>query len=134
MTAVRFHPNPHRLYLFACTEDDCAVRAWDLVTSSPIATFTEHMSAPTCLAFSEDGYTLATGGRDKVVNFYDLRASKWSLKRTAPVYEAIEGIVNIPASDNGADDDSLLDHATQTTYWATAGNMAVCRFGSSLTV
>ena len=69
VTAVRFHPDPHRLYLFACTEDDCAVRAWDLVTSSPIATFTEHMSAPTCLVFSEDGYTLATGGRDKVVNF-----------------------------------------------------------------
>ena len=120
VTAVRFHPDPHRLFLFACTEDDCAVRAWDLVTSSLVSTFTDHMSAPTCLAFSEDGYTLATAGRDKVVNFYDLRASPWRLRRTAPVYEAIEGIVNIPASSS-VTDGSMTFQAKNSTYWATAG-------------
>ena len=53
--------------------------------------------------------------------------------RTAPVYEAIEGIVNIPASDNGADDDGLLDYNTTTYHTAGNSGLQVWKFSDSVT-
>ena len=53
VSLVKFHPNETRLTLFACTEDDNAIRVYDLRTSSLVATHTNHMSTPTSLGFSE---------------------------------------------------------------------------------
>ena len=52
------------------------------------------MSIPTSLCFSQSGNELISGGRDKVLNFWDLK--KFDLIRTIPVYEEIESILLAP--------------------------------------
>eukprot|EP00955_Chlamydomonas_euryale_P056570 356470-Chlamydomonas_euryale.AAC.1 len=54
-----------------------------------------HFSAVTSLSLSTDGWLLLSGGRDKVVNVWDLR--KNARAATVPVFEAVEGMVAIPA-------------------------------------
>ena len=53
------------------------------------------MSVPTSLCFSLNGNELISGGRDKVLNFWDLK--KFDLIRTIPVYETIESVLLAPA-------------------------------------
>ena len=81
---VRFHPDPVRLLLVTGSED-CSARVWSLRDKTCIATLGCHMSAITCVAFTEDGFTMATGSRDKVINFWELR--QFTLMKTFPVYE-----------------------------------------------
>lgn len=50
-----------------------------------IATLSNHVSVVTSLAFSEDGSVLLTGGRDKVVNAWNLKTFK--LLKTIGLYE-----------------------------------------------
>ncbi|MEW5303709.1 MAG: hypothetical protein WDW36_006375 [Sanguina aurantia] len=89
---VLFHPK--QLLLFSGGEDS-EVRVWDLVTKHCTAVFKSHMSAVTSLALSHDGWVLLSGGRDKVVTLWDLRTS--AKVSTLPVYEAVEGLVVLPA-------------------------------------
>lgn len=93
VTLVQFHPDPKRLQLVS-SSDDATVRVWDLYAQQQVACIQDHMSPATCVAFSRDGYTLLSAGRDKVVNFWDLRDNK--LAKTVLVHEAIEGIQVIP--------------------------------------
>ena len=118
VSLVKFHPNETRLTLFACTEDDNAIRVYDLRTSSLVATHTNHMSTPTSLGFSKDGWTMISGGRDKVVNLYDLKSN--TLLRTAPVYEAIEGVAAFEPNNKNNDVDTATTH--DTTHWLTCGD------------
>jgi U3 small nucleolar RNA-associated protein 13 len=62
---VTFHPDPQRLLLIS-TSDDNTVRVFDLRDSKCVAVFRTHVSLPTAVAFSPDGYLMASCGRDKV--------------------------------------------------------------------
>ena len=63
---VTFHPDPTRLTLFSSSSDN-TIKIYDLNnTTKSIATFKNHISAPTDLAVSYDGFLLASSGRDKV--------------------------------------------------------------------
>lgn len=43
------------------------------------------MSLPTSICFSKNGWEMISGGRDKVINVWDLHKNE--LKKTIPVYE-----------------------------------------------
>ncbi|CAN6240712.1 unnamed protein product [Urochloa humidicola] len=89
VTTIMFHKDPKRLLLFSGSEDG-TVRVWNLETKKCVAVLKEHMSTVTSLALSDDGQTLLSAGRDKVVTAWDVR--KYSLKKTVPTYEMIEAV------------------------------------------
>lgn len=66
---VQFHKDPNQMKLFSQSYDN-TIRIYDLIESSAIACFRDHMSLPTGMHLSEDGYIMATVGRDKVLHFH----------------------------------------------------------------
>ncbi|RHZ15982.1 hypothetical protein DYB26_013455, partial [Aphanomyces astaci] len=94
VTLVKFHPDAKRLQLVSAS-DDSTVRVWDLVAQKEVGCIKDHMSPATTVAFSNDGYTLLSSGRDKVINFWDLR--KQVLVKTVLAHESIEGLVVLPS-------------------------------------
>ena len=70
VSTVMFHPDPYRLLLFS-SSSDCYTRVWDLHDHNKpcSAAFSNHVSPPTDLALSDDGYLLVTAGRDKVCTY-----------------------------------------------------------------
>ncbi|XP_076928886.1 protein TORMOZ EMBRYO DEFECTIVE-like [Bidens hawaiensis] len=89
VTSVIFHSDPTRLLLFSGSTDT-TVRVWDLTRKKCVATLERHQSDVTSVAVSEDGWTLLSGGRDQVVNLWNLR--DYSLIRSVPTSEAIEAL------------------------------------------
>ncbi|KAJ4827664.1 hypothetical protein Tsubulata_017672 [Turnera subulata] len=89
VTCMMFHPDTTRDLLFSGS-DDAAVRMWDISTKKCVATLEKHFSAVTSMAVSEDGWTLLTAGRDKVVNSWNLH--DYACKTTIPTYEVLEGL------------------------------------------
>ncbi|KAI3940507.1 hypothetical protein MKW98_024914 [Papaver atlanticum] len=85
VTSILFHPD--QLLLFSGS-DDGKVRVWDLVGRKCTAVLDKHFSTVTSLAV--DGWTLLSGGRDKVVNLWNLRDG--ALKMTVPTYEMVETV------------------------------------------
>jgi len=90
---VNFHPDPRHLLLFSFS-DDCTIRVWDLNRHKCAATITDHLSPATSIIFSPDGQTFVTGGRDGVLLFFSLNG--FSLLKTLPVYEILEGMCMLP--------------------------------------
>ncbi|BGP48858.1 U3 small nucleolar RNA-associated protein 13 [Rhodotorula kratochvilovae] len=76
--------------------DDCKVRVWDLRTREGVYVLDGHVSVVRGLDVSKDGKTLVSGGRDKVVNVWDLE--RGVLRKTLPVFETLEavGLVDVP--------------------------------------
>jgi U3 small nucleolar RNA-associated protein 13 len=62
---VIFHPDPQKLLLFSCS-NDATIRCFDLRDQKCISVMKDHISLPTGLAFSNDGYLMVSAGRDKV--------------------------------------------------------------------
>lgn len=132
VTLVKFHPDAKRLQLVSCS-DDATVRIWDLYSQKEFACIQDHMSPATCVAFSTDGYTMLSSGRDRVVNFWDLRNNV--LSKTVLIHEAIEGIQVVPSTfqcvaakgNNKADENAI--------YFVTAGERGLlqlwCSSGAS---
>ncbi|KAF9670431.1 hypothetical protein SADUNF_Sadunf13G0068300 [Salix dunnii] len=89
VTNIMFHPDTSKTLLFSGSAD-ATVRVWDLLAKKCIATLERHFSALTSMAVSEDGWTLLTAGRDKVVNLWDLH--NYACKMTVPTYEVLEGL------------------------------------------
>lgn len=89
VTSIMFHPDSNRLLLFSGS-DDATVRVWDLVTKTCVAVLEEHFSTVTSLAVSENGWTLLSSGRDKVVILWDLR--NYRSKMSVPTNEVIETV------------------------------------------
>lgn len=82
------------------------MRVFSLYDKACVATLGKHMSVPTSIAFSEDGYTMATGSRDQVVNIWEMR--RYALLKTMPVYEEVEGL-HIMTVDGTDDETSAPD-------------------------
>uniref|UniRef100_A0AAR2L436 U3 small nucleolar RNA-associated protein 13 C-terminal domain-containing protein n=1 Tax=Pygocentrus nattereri TaxID=42514 RepID=A0AAR2L436_PYGNA len=123
---VEFHPDISLLQLFSSSLD-CAIRIWDLRTSKCICVLESHYSAVTSLAFSPDGHTLISSGRDKICTVWDLVQRKE--KRTVPVYEAVEGVVILSANE----DYSQLGVKSKDLHFITAGSKGVLRVWESST-
>uniref|UniRef100_A0AAR2J984 Transducin (beta)-like 3 n=1 Tax=Pygocentrus nattereri TaxID=42514 RepID=A0AAR2J984_PYGNA len=120
---VEFHPDISLLQLFSSSLD-CAIRIWDLRTSKCICVLESHYSAVTSLAFSPDGHTLISSGRDKICTVWDLVQRKE--KRTVPVYE---GVVILSANE----DYSQLGVKSKDLHFITAGSKGVLRVWESST-
>ncbi|GJN91096.1 hypothetical protein Rhopal_004113-T1 [Rhodotorula paludigena] len=83
--------------------DDCKVRVWDLRTREGVYVLDGHVSVVRGLDVTRDGKTLVSGGRDKVVNVWDLE--RGVLRKTIPVFETLEsvGIVDVPEAGLAGD-------------------------------
>ncbi|KAK7940314.1 hypothetical protein WMY93_003640 [Mugilogobius chulae] len=117
---IQFHPDPLKLQLFSSSLD-CGIRMWDLRSSQCMCVLQSHYSAVTGLSFSSDGLTMISSGRDKICTVWDLKTQK--VKRTVPVYEAVEGVVMLPEkyafSEIGVKNEGL--------HFITAGSKGVLR-------
>uniref|UniRef100_A0A667Z515 Transducin beta like 3 n=1 Tax=Myripristis murdjan TaxID=586833 RepID=A0A667Z515_9TELE len=82
---VQFHPDISLLQLFSSSLD-CGIRLWDLRSSQCVCVLQSHYSAVTSLAFSPDGGTMLSSGRDKICTVWNLKTR--TVKRTVPVYES----------------------------------------------
>lgn len=121
---VEFHPDISRLQLFS-SSSDCAIRIWDLRSSRCVCVLESHYSPVTALAFSPDGHTLVSSGRDKICSVWDLQEQK--VKRTIPVYEAVEGVVLL----SGSADYSEMGVKSDALHLVTAGSKGVLRVWDS---
>ncbi|CAN6569779.1 unnamed protein product [Malus baccata var. baccata] len=92
VSSVLFHPDPTKQLLFSAS-DDTTVHVWDLLTKKCVATLNGHNSTVTSMALSEDGWTLLTAGRDKVVILWDLH--DYSCMKTVTTYEVLEAVCAI---------------------------------------
>ncbi len=99
VNAVKFFKDDGRLWLISSSEDTF-IKVWDLNTSNCIATLSGHLSTPTCFTISEDGNTLVSSGRDKVLNVWNLR--DFTLLRSHPVYEMVESMVDCSSLISGS--------------------------------
>lgn len=131
---VMFHPDPLRLQLFSAAEDS-TIKVYDLIESKCVGDFGEHLSQVTSISLTEDGYTLASVGRDKVLNFYDLR-NMCHLK-TSAVMEELEAVCILPDEKGfellGEGSQSLESRkrkfrSTGTHVIITGGERGVLRF------
>uniref|UniRef100_A0A2K6S5U8 Transducin beta like 3 n=1 Tax=Saimiri boliviensis boliviensis TaxID=39432 RepID=A0A2K6S5U8_SAIBB len=116
---VAFHPDPTRLLLFSSAAD-AAIRVWSLQDRSCLAVLTAHYSAVTSLAFSADGHTMLSSGRDKICIIWDLQSHQAT--RTVPVFESVETAVLLPeepASELGVKSPGL--------HFLTAGDQGILR-------
>uniref|UniRef100_A0A665WD90 U3 small nucleolar RNA-associated protein 13 C-terminal domain-containing protein n=1 Tax=Echeneis naucrates TaxID=173247 RepID=A0A665WD90_ECHNA len=117
---VQFHPDISRLQLFSSSLD-CGIRLWDLRSSQCVCVLQSHYSTVTSLCFSPDGGTMVSSGRDKICTVWDLETKK--VKRTVPVYEAVEGVVLLPENE----DFSQIGVKSRDLHFITAGSKGVLR-------
>ncbi|KAH0640950.1 hypothetical protein KY285_037536 [Solanum tuberosum] len=92
VTSIMFHPDPNRLQLFS-RGDDGSVRVWDLTQKTKkkcLAKLEKHQSTVTSMAISDDGWTLVSAGRDKVVNLCNLH--DYRCLTTIPTLESVETV------------------------------------------
>ncbi len=126
VTLVRFHPNPHNLVLYSCSQD-CTVKVWDLVDSENNhckCTLTGHTAQVTSISFSKDGWTMVTGGRDNVVNIWNAR--NHALLKTVPTFESVEGLAVIhPVKDTQDSDNIIKIH--ESLEFVTVGDKGIIR-------
>ncbi|PNJ01707.1 LOW QUALITY PROTEIN: TBL3 isoform 4 [Pongo abelii] len=116
---VAFHPDPTRLLLFS-SATDAAIRVWSLQDRSCLAVLTAHYSAVTSVAFSTDGHTMLSSGRDKICIIWDLQSCQAA--RTVPVFESVEAAVLLPEEPV-----SQLGVKSPGLYFLTAGDQGTLR-------
>ncbi|KAJ3081689.1 Transducin (beta)-like 3 [Rhizoclosmatium hyalinum] len=80
--------------LLASASDDCKVRVWDLSTKQCVWILDSHVSVVRGVSFSPDAAYLLTGGRDKILNVWDLETGE--LTKTIPTHESMESVGLIP--------------------------------------
>jgi len=83
-----FHPDG----LILGTGTEAVVRIWDVKSQAMVAALEGHQGAISCLAFSENGYYLATGAADATVKLWDLRKTKNFQTITPAAGGAIGGV------------------------------------------
>ncbi|TPX74781.1 hypothetical protein CcCBS67573_g03935 [Chytriomyces confervae] len=90
ISALTFFNGKSNNILLASASDDCKVRIWDLKTKKCVSVLDNHVSVVRGVAFSVDGRYLLSGGRDKILNVWEV--SSGELIKTIPTYEAMESI------------------------------------------
>ncbi|TYH92542.1 hypothetical protein ES332_A13G188800v1 [Gossypium tomentosum] len=135
VTSIMFHPDVNKSLLFSGS-DDTTVRVWDLLAKKCVAVLEKHFSAVSSMAVSEDGWTLLTAGRDKVVNLWDLH--DYRCKSTIPTYEVLEAVCvvysgSLFASSLGAFLQQSGKKKSRSTgiYFITAGERGIVRIWTS---
>ncbi|KAJ3036388.1 Transducin (beta)-like 3, partial [Rhizophlyctis rosea] len=120
ISVVRFHPDRRKLRLISGS-DDCKIRVWDLKSRNCYAVLDSHVSVVRALDFSADGRFLLSGGRDKVVNMWNLESL--TLESTLPVFESVEilGVINVP----NPLPESVGDYGSLVVY--TGGDKGIVR-------
>lgn len=117
---VEFHPDISRLQLFSSSMDN-KIRLWSLNTSKCIVVLDAHYSAVTSLAFTLDGNTLVSSGRDKICTVWDLATYK--SQRTIPVFETVEAVMLLPEDE----DFTPLGVTSKGQHFITAGSKGILR-------
>uniref|UniRef100_A0A673XI20 Transducin beta like 3 n=1 Tax=Salmo trutta TaxID=8032 RepID=A0A673XI20_SALTR len=117
---VEFHPDISLLQLFS-SASDCGIRMWDLRSSQCLCVLQSHYSPVTSLAFTSDGASMVSSGRDKICTVWDLKSR--TTRRTVPVYEAVESVVLLPEDE----DFSEIGVKTKEIHFITAGSKGVLR-------
>ena len=142
VSLVAFHPTPGRLHLFSCSADT-TVRIWDMKTKAARATLRSHVALPTAIAFSDDGETLLTAGRDQLVHVWSLGSHE--LLNSIATLESMEGIVVLPpaAAEPGAVNPAYRPDAAKkkkvgsappaALHFATAGESGLLRYWDART-
>lgn len=99
--------DPNKLLLFSAA-DDGEIRVWALATKSCKAVLKSHDSAVTSLQLHPQTRSLVSGGRDRVVNVWDLKTMK--LVSSVPIYDTIEGLIVVPPKreESSVDQTELL--------------------------
>jgi U3 small nucleolar RNA-associated protein 13 len=123
---VIFHPMASRMEVISCA-DDGQVRVWQLETGV-CHELDNHMGTVTGASFSNDGMTMITVGRDKVVNSWNLR--HYSHNKTIPLYEALEGVVTLPRAcvlPSTAKPKKLDDGSREDEWFAVGGEQGSLR-------
>ncbi|QCD81068.1 transducin beta-like protein 3 isoform X2 [Vigna unguiculata] len=141
VSCVMFHPDPEKQLLFSGSDDggdNATVRVWDVSKTKKkncIATLDNHRSAVTSLAISEDGWTLLSSGRDKVVTLWDLH--DYSNKKTVITNEAVEAVCVIGSSSPFASSlhsykqDAKKRSGSKAFYFITVGERGIVRIWNS---
>ncbi|XP_022093609.1 transducin beta-like protein 3 isoform X2 [Acanthaster planci] len=120
VSVLDFHPVSEKLLLFSAA-DDCKIRVWDLKTSRCEAVLESHYSGVTGFAFTEDGQTMFSSGRDSIVTVWDL--GSYTVRKTVPVYEPLESVI-VPPSDT---DCSKVGITGKDTFFITAGSQGLLK-------
>ncbi|GAA5910426.1 U3 snoRNA-associated protein UTP13 [Sporobolomyces salmoneus] len=112
--------------------DDCKIRVWDLRTRECLHVLDGHNSVVRGLDTTKDGKSLVSGGRDKVVNVWDLE--RGVLRRTMPVFETLEsvGLVEIEEGEESKKGKEKEGSTTRRAIY-TGGDKGVIRLWDLLT-
>jgi serine/threonine protein kinase len=81
VAGLSFSPDGTRLASVTGVPDAHVIRVWDAATGQQVDTFGENSPGMWGVAYSPDGSTLACGGWDRALNFFDVKSKT---KRTIP--------------------------------------------------
>jgi len=123
---LRFHPDPYRLQVISCSADT-TTRIFDLNDQDGAPNcFRNHVSQPTDFGITSDGYLLVTVGRDKVLNFYELR--HMAHVKTVPVMDELSSVVVL----NETDSKRILKIFTSSEIYEGTENLKSTKKGSKV--
>ncbi|KAL1333951.1 hypothetical protein HN51_062817 [Arachis hypogaea] len=141
VSCIMFHPDPEKQLIFSGSDDGgdhATLRVWDVSKTKKkncIATLDNHRSAVTSLAVSEDGWTLLSAGRDKVVTLWDLH--DYSCKKTVITNEAVEAVCVVGSGSPFAASLDLYGKnakkraVSQAFYFVTVGERGIVHIWGS---
>ncbi|KAI9030358.1 WD40-repeat-containing domain protein [Hyaloraphidium curvatum] len=90
VTCVKFRPDKKAWWLLYTGGEDGQIRVWDLKKKGCLAVLESHVSVVRGLDLTPNGEYLISGGRDRVVNIWNLGTKE--LVKTLPVSEGVEAV------------------------------------------
>jgi serine/threonine protein kinase len=90
--ALAFSPDSHQLASAADGEDDCMIRLWDVDGNRRLRTWGDRWIGLFGLSYSPDGKTVACGGYDKDVRFWNVATGEERIFARSVVSRHIRGL------------------------------------------